>query len=213
MNDLELVNAAFNGDSEAFQQLYTRGDKSIRQAVKRVLKGSDAREDVVQDVWVQVLRKKHLFRGEAKFETWVYRVAWNCALLYIRTVHAVSQDERMTVSIEVVSQDSHWEPTDTRADTQVLEEMLDQETRLLKLLPALKGRYRQCVELRLQGLQVVTIARRLTITEGAVKSYLYRAVGLLQERAGLPAPNLEKFRAQTRAVGIRARERARAARV
>lgn len=213
MNDLELVNAAVEGDMEAFQQLYNRGDKAIRQAVRKVLKGSEAGEDVIQDSWVRIWKKKHLFRGDAKFETWAYRVGWNCALEYIRASHAPSEDARVTVSIEVISQDSHWEPEDVRMTPQLLDEEIDLTVKMYELINALRGRYKQCVELRLQGLMISEVAQQLGISSGAVKSYLYRAIGMLQEYSGLPAPGLDRFRAQTRDAGFRVREKARAAKV
>lgn len=204
MNDLELVNAAVKGDMEAFQQLYTRGDKTIRHAVGKVLKGADAVEDVVQDSWVRIWHKKKLFRGEAKFETWAYRVAWNCALEYIRASHTTSEDSRVTVSIEGISQDSHWEPEDVRVTPRLLNEKIDLTAQIQRLGSILRGRCKQCVELRLKGLTIVEISQQLKISTGSTKSYLHRAVGVLQEHSGLPAPSLEKYRAQNRARSAKA---------
>ena len=82
--DGELLRKASEGDQEAFRRLVEKH----REAVFRVCLGfthdpSEA-EDLAQDVFLQVYKNAGRFRGGSKVSTWVYRIAVNRSLNYIR---------------------------------------------------------------------------------------------------------------------------------
>ena len=63
-----------------FRQYHRR----VRAWCCRIAGNADDAEDLSQDVFVQVIRKIHTFRGEAAFSTWLYRVAMNTVLMRLR---------------------------------------------------------------------------------------------------------------------------------
>ncbi len=81
--DLTLIRRCQNGDVNAFSQLVTRHEKKVYALVARVLGATATPDDVAdtaQDVFVQAWRALGKFRGDARFSTWLYRIATNMAI-------------------------------------------------------------------------------------------------------------------------------------
>lgn len=82
--DEALARRAAAGDERAFETLVTRFQARVYRLARR-LTGSDGdAEDVLQDTFLQAYRSLGAFRGEAKFSTWLYRIATNAALMQNR---------------------------------------------------------------------------------------------------------------------------------
>lgn len=68
-------------DRRAFEQLLRRHQGMVRAQLRRLLHGDDARaDDLAQETFLLAWRKLHQFRGEARFSTWLYRIAYSCFL-------------------------------------------------------------------------------------------------------------------------------------
>ena len=79
--DAEAADAALaaSGDGRAFERLYRVHVARIHSLARRMI-GSDAADDVTQDVFIRAWTKLATFRGEAAFGTWLYRLAVNVIL-------------------------------------------------------------------------------------------------------------------------------------
>ncbi len=77
--DTALALAAARGDRDAFAALLERHYDGLFRVSFRLTGRRDAAEDLVQDICLALPAKLHGFRGEAKFSTWLYRVAVNAA--------------------------------------------------------------------------------------------------------------------------------------
>lgn len=77
----ELVKQAQRGDAVAFAELFRTHRSSVAAIAYRMLGPSADLEDVVQEVFLQVHRSLPDFRGQAKFSTWLHRVAVNVVLM------------------------------------------------------------------------------------------------------------------------------------
>ena len=77
----EVVRRAQQGDSAAFADLFRKHRSSVAAIAYRMLGPSADLDDVVQDVFLQVHRSLPDFRGQAKFSTWLHRVAVNVVLM------------------------------------------------------------------------------------------------------------------------------------
>lgn len=85
MNEFELIQGLRNGDETAFKYLVdTYQDRVFNTAIGIVQNAEDA-EDVAQEVFIQVYRSIHSFKGEAKLSTWLYRIATTRALDQLRS--------------------------------------------------------------------------------------------------------------------------------
>jgi RNA polymerase sigma-70 factor (ECF subfamily) len=93
-----LVTACKEGDEVAFRNLYLAHRTEVHRVVYRLLGPTDDLEDIIQEVFLQVHRSIGNFRGQAKFSTWLHRVAVNVALQYLRrkrTTVVSRSDERL----------------------------------------------------------------------------------------------------------------------
>ncbi len=121
-------------------------------------------EDLLQDIFLQVHRKIGSFRGEASLGTWLYRLAMNQCLDFVR-----SRQSRMKVVTDGFEDDGSNEPVAPR-DTPVAR--LDLE-RAVQRLP---GGYRAAFVLHdVEGLDHKQIAGMLGITEGTSRSQVFKA--------------------------------------
>jgi len=87
--DAVLVARCLAGDDRhAFAELTRRHQSAVRSLLRRLACGNDAlADDLAQDTFVQVYRNLRQFRGDAKFSTWIYRIAYNCFLAHVRSAH------------------------------------------------------------------------------------------------------------------------------
>ena len=80
--DQSLVARALLGhDRRAFEQLVRRHQGMVRAQLRRLLHGDEAAaDDLAQEAFLLAWRKLDQFRGDAKFSTWLYRIAYSCFL-------------------------------------------------------------------------------------------------------------------------------------
>ena len=75
-----LVDRCRRGDRESFAQLMRLHEKQIYNFTYRMLGSEGEAEDLTQDIFIAAFRGIRSFRGEAKFSTWLYRIAHNLAI-------------------------------------------------------------------------------------------------------------------------------------
>jgi len=80
----ELVEQAKRGDHVAFEAIYRQHKERVFRLCMRFTKSVSDSEDLTQEVFLNVYRKLHGFRGDAAFSTWLYRVAMNTAMMFLR---------------------------------------------------------------------------------------------------------------------------------
>lgn len=79
-DDAALVEAARRGDSTAFDQLVTRHRRAVYQVCYRFVHEHEDAADLTQDTFVRAWKSLANFRGDARFGTWIYRIAVNVSL-------------------------------------------------------------------------------------------------------------------------------------
>lgn len=76
-----VARVLLGNDRRAFEQLLRRHQGIVRAQLRRLLHGDEAAaDDVAQEVFLLAWRKLDQFRGEARFSTWLYRIAYSCFL-------------------------------------------------------------------------------------------------------------------------------------
>jgi RNA polymerase sigma-70 factor (ECF subfamily) len=90
-----VVTAAMNGDPAAFEQIYLQYHGMALAICHRIVKSEAISEELTQDTFVLVLRKIHLFKGNAQLGTWIYQIARNTALMYIRDQRRKDDNESL----------------------------------------------------------------------------------------------------------------------
>lgn len=169
-----LVAYLRTGDADLFRLLVERHQDRVFRLVASVLgpfADLDA-EQVTQAVFLQIHEKLASFRGEARFGTWLYRVAYNRAL---------KQRRRARVRLPHVSLKALRHLPSHPPDEDVGQDRRRTVARLVEELP---GVYRTVIHMHYwQDSSVEEIAEILGVAAGTVKSYLFRARQRLRERA------------------------------
>ena len=82
--DDELVNRALAGDRPAFEELYRKTVRRVFNLVLRLVGTVQEAEEITQEVYCQVYRNLPRFEGRSSFYTWVFRIATNVSLQYVK---------------------------------------------------------------------------------------------------------------------------------
>jgi RNA polymerase sigma-70 factor (ECF subfamily) len=174
----EVIRLAQQGDAGAFEIIYQLNSGRVYALCLRMLRDPIEAEDLVQDVFMQLLRKIHTFRGESAFSTWLHRLAVNLVLMRLR------KKPPPMVSIEATTDlddETSLLTIDLGAPDLVLEGSVDRVSleRCIELLP---GGYRAIFVLHdIQGYQHNEIAEMVGHSVGNSKSQLHKARVRLRE--------------------------------
>jgi RNA polymerase sigma factor (sigma-70 family) len=79
-SDEELMQALGGGELAAFDALFRRHYETVRTLCARIVASDESSDDLAQETFLRVLRHRSTFRGDARFTTWVYRIARNVCL-------------------------------------------------------------------------------------------------------------------------------------
>jgi RNA polymerase sigma-70 factor, ECF subfamily len=86
----ETIRLAQQGDAEAFKTIYQQHCGRVYALCLRMLRDAVEAEDLVQEVFMQLFRKIHTFRGESAFSTWLHRLTANLVLMRLRRKKPIS---------------------------------------------------------------------------------------------------------------------------
>jgi RNA polymerase sigma-70 factor (ECF subfamily) len=151
-------------DVDGFEELYRQHAPRLYALAVRISGSPAEGEDLLQDIFVQAYRKLDGFRGEAAIGTWLYRLAVNYCVDYVRSRRG--KMAKLTTALDV---DHGREPMARRS---TLVERLDLE-RAIRLLP--EGCREVFVLHDVEGFNHQEIASMLGIAEGTSKSQVFRA--------------------------------------
>lgn len=171
-DDLQLVTASKGGDQDAFAQLVQRYQRRVFNLVYRMLQQYEEANETTQETFLAAWQGLPAFRGDARFATWLYRIAYNCSL---KQLEQHKRDKALQVALEA-EQDSA-KLVDTEMDVR------DRQALIREHLSHLPAKYRIVLILRhLQDMTYEEMAEILTMPIGTIKTHLFRARNLLKER-------------------------------
>jgi RNA polymerase sigma-70 factor, ECF subfamily len=174
------VERARQGDLQAFEELVKESQGAVTAVIARIIDGRDDLDDVVQDVYIQAFQNLRSFRGDARFSTWIHRIAVNTALKRLKQIRrktGISLDDPNTGLAESLESDPDQSPQDVALRR-------DREAAIRKAVSALSEKHRIVVMLRFyDDYSCDQIARILGCSVGTVWSRLH--YGCKQLRASL----------------------------
>jgi RNA polymerase sigma factor (sigma-70 family) len=86
VSDEQLIEWVANGDSSCLGTLFERHNRAVYRYCRQIAKDGSLAEDIVQEVFILVLRKAKSFRGEGTFKAWLFNVARNASLDHLRKI-------------------------------------------------------------------------------------------------------------------------------
>ena len=165
-----LLRRARKGDPDAFEQLMTPLEQRIWRICWHYTGDREAAADCGQDAMVRIWRGLDSYRGDCAFETWVYRVAANCCLDFLR-----KRKREKAESLEPLREQG-FDPPDPAPGTEEQALRKEEHARLREAVAALPEDQRDALVLtQLEGKSYEEAARLLETTEGTVKSRVARA--------------------------------------
>ena len=171
-DERDLVDAARDGDREAFGSLVWRHQDTVYTLARRLV-GPDLAADVAQEAFIRAWRAMPRFRGEAAFGTWLHRITVNTAWTLRRRA---ARHEAETLDDRFI---------DPGVGPERAGEMVDVRRGLREAIADLSPGQRAVLVLRdIEGWSTAETAHELGITTTTVKVRLHRARAKVQARVG-----------------------------
>lgn len=163
--DRRLVELALEGDDRAFEYLFIRYREAIYRLFVQRLGGASDADDLLQETFIKVYINLHRYSSEYTFGQWVYTIARNTFIDYVRRrADDLSIDERFS---------SPPSNTPTPEESVI---SLQQRTQIEHYLERLTPRYRQLIVMRFfDEYSYEEIAAKLALPLGTVKTQIHRA--------------------------------------
>ena len=172
-----LLRRAQGGDPEAFGQLMQPLEQLVWRVCWHYTGNREAAEDCGQEAMVRIWRSLGNYRGDCALESWIYRIAANCCMDWLRR-----KKRDRSVSIEPLREQG-FDPADPAPGTEEQAVRKDESRRLREAVAQLPEDQRDALILtQLEKVPYEEAARRLGVEEGTVKSRVNRAKARLKER-------------------------------
>jgi RNA polymerase sigma-70 factor, ECF subfamily len=171
------------GNMAGFDFLIQKYRKPIIHFMYRMVHNQAVAEELAQEVFLRVYRSRETYRAEARFSTWLYRIATNLGVNYARD----NRHERTASTVYLDEADSETGSTPDVADStpDVEAKLLRQErmNAIREHVLALPERQRMAVLMhKYEGMDYKQIGDVLKLSESATKSLLFRAYQTLREK-------------------------------
>ena len=177
--DCDLVARAIRGREDGFNELVRRYQRPIAAYVYRMVGDYDSALDLTQEVFIKIYSSLERYRPEFKFSTWIYKIAHNASVDYLRRsasreqalhVEVDGEEREMTVMSRKLSPEQEYAVEERRAEIE----------RVVRQLPAV---YRELIILRHQhDLSYDEIAEVMSLPLGTVKNRLFRAREMMRQQ-------------------------------
>ena len=177
--DAALIGRFVQGDPSAFDALVARHRARVYGLAYRMTRDSEAAEDITVETFCEAFRGLPRFRPEAKFSTWLHRIAVNVSLEHLRQVGRKRQLE------EVPLEDDLPAATDT-AETALTHELA---RRILQVVQELPQAQQEAIRrFYFEQQSCAEIAQALQVPRNTVKTRIFHGIQALRARLEAEAP-------------------------
>ena len=171
---MQLIERVRSGERDAFEPLVLEHQKKIYNLTLRMTGNSEDAYDLSQEAFLKAFRSLGDFRGDSSFGSWLYRLASNLCIDFLR-----KEKKRNTLSTEYLDDDGDarsLEVPDTRFEPQTRLEHEALREAIERGLSALSPEHRHILIMReISGMSYEEIGKVLELEEGTVKSRIFRA--------------------------------------
>lgn len=177
-SDLDLMLRVRQGDADSFDELLRRYRTPLVKYFCRLVCDQALAEDLAQEAFLRVYKARHRYRPDARFTTWLYRIATNLALNAIRDGRSQQRQDGNGASEDGETAFEFVDPK-VSVEQQLIE--TDRGRMIREAIEALPENQRAAVILhKYQDVDYRQIAKILKVSESAVKSLLFRAYETLR---------------------------------
>ena len=183
VDDAQLIRAAQQGNTAAFEQLVQQYDRAVLRLTVHLTGSLEDGQDIYQEAFLRAYVHMPRFRFECSFYTWIYRIATNLCLDYLRRKRSRSRELTTANAADGEEQEILDLVPDQSAGASPERNLASRIPReyIVRALSQLSPRERMVFELKhYHGLQLRTVAGILKTTEGTIKNTLFRATHKLR---------------------------------
>ena len=182
LNDFKLIDLAIaKNDQNAYSEIMKSYKNSIYFTILKMIKNRDDAEDLTIEAFSKAFKNLHKFKKEFTFSTWLFRIATNNTIDFIRkkklattSIHTSLKDEAGQ-NIELDIKDSNLNPNEITKKN-------EKKIIVRQLVNKLPEKYQNLVKLRyFEELSYKEIAHKTNSPLGTIKAQLFRARDLLFE--------------------------------
>jgi RNA polymerase sigma-70 factor, ECF subfamily len=180
--EAQLLEAVKDGDGNAYRALVEKYQNRVFGMVYGMLRNREDARDITQDAFVKAYRNIAKFRLESSFYTWLYRIAMNLAIDFVRKKKRRGESSGFDEAIAAKDADGNISQTHNRESPRKALERKQLYKRIMDALEKLPTDQKQIIVLReLEGLSYKEISDITEVPEGTVMSRLYYARKKLQQ--------------------------------
>ena len=175
IDDRALVRKILEGDTQAFRLLISQHQRLVAHMIGRLIKSQEEREELCQDVFLKVHDKLGEFSFQSRLSTWIATIAYRHAINHLRKrkmLYADIPDEGDFNSSFVEMENPESMATEK-----------DMDAFVFRLIDELPPQYKAVLTLyHVEDMSYPEICEVMSMPEGTVKNYLFRARNLLKEK-------------------------------
>jgi RNA polymerase sigma-70 factor, ECF subfamily len=192
LSDEEVVTQVLRGQTALFEVLMRRHNERLYRAARAIVRDDREAEDVMQQAYVSAYAHLRQFNAQARFSTWLTRIAINEALARVRRRGRYEPFDDEWAGMEALMRPSSTHDPERQAFSSELRALLE------SAIDDLPDGAREVFVLReVEGLSTAEVAETLGVSEDVVKTRLSRARATLRRsllaRTGAIAPDVFRF--------------------
>ena len=177
LEDDKWVQLAVKGDEKAYAELSNKYQKPLYFHIRKMIRETDYVDDLVQDIFMKAFKNLKNYKNDYAFSTWLYRIATNHTIDYLR------KKKLDTFSINIDSSDEDHAPIQLEdEDTYTDEPMIrrQRKNKVHEAIDQLPEKYRLIILKRhIEEKSYQEISEEMDIPLGTVKAHIFRARELL----------------------------------
>ncbi len=182
--DLDLVTRSQSGDTAAFDELVVKYSPKLYGLIYHMTSNREDTNDLLQDVFAKAYKSINKFQGKSSFYTWVYAIATNMTLNFLK-----KRNRRRGMSLDdvdsAIEHDQEFIEITSKSDPVRETYIGELQKKLNEAMQTLSDNHRAVVTMYdIQGMPHTEIAKILNLSEGTVRSRLFYAHRQLQTQLG-----------------------------
>jgi RNA polymerase sigma-70 factor (ECF subfamily) len=184
-SDPELIHQIQAGDPAAFEELFARYQSAMQVHIARIVREPTATEDLVQEVFLRLWTRAEQWQGSGSVKGWLYRIATNLSLNHLRSVKRRPQ-QPLEIPVDDGDEDNPvpgWMVDASALTPEAQLEIVEQQKLLGQLINGLPPDKQDVFRMVYDDeMDLHSVANKLQIPEGTVKSRLYHSRKQIAER-------------------------------
>jgi RNA polymerase sigma-70 factor (ECF subfamily) len=181
MEEKELVERLKKGDDLAYREVIRRYGRKMFGLIFSMTKKRDETEEIMQEVFLKVIKHIKDFREDSLFSTWLFRITVNTALSYMKKkkrkreslISELKRDEEERIDFEDKEEKGTDETLETEERRKIVQTAIESLPQSYKIAIILKD---------IEGMPLTEVAKILKLSEGGTKVRLHRARLMLKKK-------------------------------